>query len=108
MRDRIRERCDVILEPPELLDDVLGDEVGPRRGDLPELHEGGAEPLEGVSKPDSEGLRVCALRTQTTADRLKTPQAGDVEGVVEALVGENPYDLAVPVEVLYAACDSRC
>ena len=60
--DGVGERCDVVLQPSELLDHVLGDEVGPGRGDLPELHERGSEPLERVAEPDAEGLRARPAR----------------------------------------------
>ena len=46
-----RERRDVVLELPQLDDDVRRDDVRPRREELPELHEGRAELVEHLAEP---------------------------------------------------------
>src|SRR5207247_10735455 len=46
---RERERPDVVLEPPQLGDDVGRHHVGAGREQLPELDEGGAELIEQLA-----------------------------------------------------------
>ena len=91
----IGKRGDVVLELAQLVDEVIGDEVGPRRSDLTELHERGAEPLEGVPQPDGHGSARSCSCAQPAMDRRETAQPGDVERVIESLVGKDADDLAV-------------
>ena len=88
------------MKLPELDDDVLGEQVRARRRDLPDLHEGRAEPLERVAQTDAERLAARVTRSQPRAYGREAPHAGDVEDVVESLVDKDTDDLPVPFEVL--------
>ena len=53
-----------------------------------------------MPEPRAEGLARVALRSQPARDRLEPAQSGDVEQVIETLVGEHSDDLPIPLEVL--------
>ena len=98
---RERERAHVVLEPAQLGDDVGRNDVGPRREQLPELHERRPELVEHLAQmPPARRARLVALAAAAVddvAEAVPHRDLGDLAQAPEiALLRPGRHDRSVP------------
>ena len=92
-----RERTNVVLELPQLCDDVGRNDVGARRQQLPELDERRPELVEHLAEARATGRRL--RHVDPRPERQEVAQPVSLEEVAEPVTDRDLRDLGQPADV---------